>query len=102
MYFTDDKVKAVKHKQSLLVDLELTKHHYFNREMFMAIDPADIHWVLDNYKPLLARFGYDLLYEVWLDAIEGRETDEAVTTENIKQAMLFTRGIGNWGQYWAN
>ena len=87
---------------SLWADVSLSTHDFFSREMFMAIDPADIHWVLDNYKPLLARFVYDLLYEVWLDAIEGRETDEAVTTENIKQAMLVTRGVGNWGEYWAN
>ena len=47
---------------------------------------------------MLARYGYDLLYEVWLEAIEGRETDEAVTARLIERVMAATRGLGSWGE----
>jgi len=31
----------------------------------------DIRWVLDEYGPVLRRYGYEQLYRVWLAAAEG-------------------------------
>ena len=86
---------------SLQPNAGMSSHDFYSREMYMSLDPADIHWVLDNYRPVLARYGYDLLYEIWLEAIEGREQSPDATLDNIMKAMEVTRGVGNWGEYWA-
>ena len=83
---------------SLQPNAGMSSHDFYSREMYMSLDPADIHWVLDNYRPVLARYGYDLLYEIWLEAIEGREASEATTAAHIAKAMEVTRGQGSWGE----
>ena len=100
-YAIEARIKKVSRLVSVQTNIGLSKHHFYNRVMYMAIKAEDIHWVLDNYKPLLARFGYDLLYEVWLDAIEGHIT-ETVAAAQIMQLMKVTRGLGNWGEYWSS
>eukprot|EP00045_Choanoeca_perplexa_P006721 m.58112 g.58112 ORF g.58112 m.58112 type:complete len:228 (+) comp13754_c0_seq16:652-1335(+) len=35
---------------------------------YLSHSVEDIRWVLDNFRPELARYGYDQLYTTWLDA----------------------------------
>ena len=98
----DDCIDQAAAMPTLKANTTLSTHDFFSREMYMALEAADIRWVLDSHRPTLARYGYDLLYEAWLEAIEGRETSETATAENIRLAMLVTRGIGNWGENWAS
>ena len=85
---------------SLQPDSKVSSHNFNHPDLYMSLNAADVRWVLGKYRSVLARYGYDLLYEIWLDAIEGRVTDEAVTAEQIKTAMTATRGLGNWAEHW--
>ena len=98
---TSARVDTISAMPSLQPNTGLSSHEFYSREMYMSLDPADIGWVLDNYRPILARYGYDLLYEIWLDAIEGREQSPEVTHQSLMEAMEATSGVGNWGEYWA-
>ena len=97
---TRARVDAARVMPSLNPDAGVSSHDFYSREMYLSLSASEIREALADYRPVLARYGYDLLYEVWLDAIEGREADEAVTAEQIKHVMAITRGMSNWGAYW--
>ena len=94
----DAKFAAAQMNPRLHPDKSLSSHEFFSREMYMSLEASDLRWILATHRPMLARYGYDLLYEVWLEAIEGRETDEAVTARLIERVMAATRGLGSWGE----
>ena len=91
---------AIRKDPSLQPDTKVSSHNFNHPDLYMSLHASDVRWVLETYRPILSRFGYDLLYEIWLDAIEGRVTDESATAEQIKKAMAATRGLGNWGEHW--
>ena len=81
----------------LQIDPAYGSHDFNSRDLYMHLNIDDINYMLDNYHHQLTRFGYDLLYEVWLDAIEGRATLDDADAE-IARVMRATRGLGNWGE----
>ena len=99
-HVTRARVDAARSMASLYPDTGVSNHDLYSREMYMSLSASDVKAALKDYRPILSRYGYDLLYEVWLDAIEGREADEAVTADQIQQVMAITRGMSNWGEYW--
>ena len=82
---------------------ELSAHNFYSRDFYSQLDADDIRWALDNYRPYLARYGYDVLYEAWLEARgdgEGGEGDEEAVQERLIRVMAATRELGNWGEDW--
>jgi hypothetical protein len=61
---------------------------------------AEVKWTLESFRPILARYGYDEIYEVWLDALEKRVTDPVVLANRLQDTLLRTAGLANWGEYW--
>ena len=79
---------------------ELSSHNFYSREFYSGLDAGDIQWALDNYRPHLARYGYDVLYEAWLEAIADRESDDAQVTSRLLRVMAATWELGNWAEDW--
>ena len=59
--------------------------------------PADIQWVLDEYRPLLRRFGYDQLYEAWLAGAAGA-FNASTLQDHVRTIMHNTAETANWGE----
>jgi hypothetical protein len=68
-----------------------------------ACDPAaqfsvaDIEWVLSTHRPLLARFGYDQLYEAWLAAAAGHYNNTELEV-HVRRIMKRTAETATWGE----
>eukprot|EP00048_Salpingoeca_helianthica_P001092 m.46514 g.46514 ORF g.46514 m.46514 type:complete len:358 (-) comp11140_c0_seq2:30-1103(-) len=74
-----------------------TRHRDDVFNSFKKYAPEDIQWVLTQHRELLARFGYDQLYEAWLAAAAGRYN----TTEleaHVHRIMKMTAETATWGE----
>ncbi len=68
---------------------------------FSSISLADIQWTLQNFRPILARYGYDEIYDIWVQAYrQGSQMDRVAVEGRIQAAYLRTAPTANWAEYW--
>eukprot|EP00042_Codosiga_hollandica_P054138 m.725899 g.725899 ORF g.725899 m.725899 type:complete len:151 (-) comp58849_c0_seq1:187-639(-) len=74
---------------------------YSLRSSFLGLKASDVRWTLLNFRPILARYGYDEVYDIWLEALEHPETtDELVIEAKLLDAYERTLAMANWAEYW--
>jgi hypothetical protein len=64
--------------------------------------PAELRWTMHAYQPLLARFGYDKLYQLWLSALVDTTSPPSVAfADRLRGVYEETRGTGSWSDDWS-